>query len=44
MSTIRRWIAADDLIIHRLGRQVRISEIDLAVFLARRRGTGTGGL
>jgi excisionase family DNA binding protein len=35
--TIRRWIAAGILPVHRFGRAVRISEIDLAAFLALHR-------
>ena len=34
VMTVRRWIDAGDLKIHRLGRLVRISQADLAVFLA----------
>jgi excisionase family DNA binding protein len=30
---VRRWIATDDLPMHRLGRQLRISEAKLAAFL-----------
>lgn len=36
-KTVRRWIDAGDLPVHRLGRQLRISEPDLAAFLARSR-------
>ena len=36
-KTVRRWIAAGDLAVHRLGRQLRISDADLAAFLARNR-------
>ena len=36
-KTVRRWIAAGDLPAHRLGRQLRISEADLAAFIARSR-------
>jgi excisionase family DNA binding protein len=36
-KTVRRWIAAGDLPVHRLGRQLRISEADLAAFIALRR-------
>ena len=35
--TIRRWIATGELLAHKFGRQVRISETDLRVFLERRR-------
>ena len=36
-KTVRRWIAAGDLPVHRLGRQLRISEPDLVAFIARSR-------
>ena len=36
--TVRRWIKDGDLVVHRLGRQLRVSEPDLASFLAARRG------
>jgi len=36
-KTVRRWIENDDLIAHRLGRQLRISEADLQVFIKARR-------
>ena len=36
-KTVRRWIAAGDLPVHRLGRQLRISEADLVAFIARSR-------
>ena len=36
-QTVRRWIAAGDLHVHRLGRALRISEEDLAAFLSIRR-------
>ena len=32
-KTVRRWIAAGELRIHRLGRSVRIGETDLQKFL-----------
>jgi len=32
-KTIRRWIDTGDLIAHRLGRQWRISEMDLQTFI-----------
>jgi excisionase family DNA binding protein len=32
--TIRRWIKADDLVVHRVGGVVRIAESDLRAFLA----------
>lgn len=37
-KTVRRWIGAGALPVHRLGRLLRISEQDLAVFLARQHG------
>ena len=40
--TIRRWIAAGDLAVHHVGRQIRISETDLSIFLALRRDGNTG--
>ena len=36
-KTIRRWIDAGDLRAHRLGRQMRIAQDDIAAFLAARR-------
>ena len=35
--SVRRWVAAAELSAHKLGRQVRISEMDLRAFLERRR-------
>ena len=35
--TVRRWIEADDLIVHRVGGVVRIGEGDLRAFLALHR-------
>jgi excisionase family DNA binding protein len=35
--SIRRWIAAGELLAHKFGRQVRISEIDLRAFVEWRR-------
>jgi len=35
--SIRRWIARGELLAHKFGRQVRISEIDLRAFVERRR-------
>lgn len=35
--TIRRWIDARELPFHRLGRQIRIADDDLAAFLAKRK-------
>jgi len=31
--SVRRWIAARELLAHKFGRQVRISEIDLRAFV-----------
>lgn len=36
-KTVRRWIASGDLIVHRIGAVVRVSEADLQAFLARHR-------
>jgi excisionase family DNA binding protein len=36
-KTVRRWIAAGELPVHHFGRQLRISEADLAAFIAQRR-------
>jgi excisionase family DNA binding protein len=36
-KTITRWIQRGDLRVHRLGRQIRISEEDAANFIAARR-------
>ena len=41
--TVRRWLDAGDLTKHRLGRQIRISETDLSVFLALRRENSARG-
>lgn len=35
--TVRRWISDRELLAHKFGRQVRISEIDLRAFVERRR-------
>lgn len=35
--TVRRWIKADDLVVHRVGGVVRIAEDDLRAFLALHR-------
>jgi excisionase family DNA binding protein len=32
-KTLRRWIAAGDIVAHRFGRQLRISEADLSAFI-----------
>lgn len=42
-KTIRRFISSGALPHHRVGRQIRISQGDLTVFLALRRTNGTGG-
>jgi len=36
--TVRRWISAGDLVVHRVGHVVRIAEGDLRAFLAAHRG------
>jgi excisionase family DNA binding protein len=36
--TVHRWIDAGDLIVHRFGRSVRISDNDRRAFLAAHRG------
>lgn len=38
VRTVRRWIAGRELVAHKLGRQWRVSEADLATFLAIHRG------
>ena len=35
--TLQRWIEAGALPVHRLGKQIRISQPDLAAFIARSR-------
>lgn len=35
--TVRRWIKAGDLVVHRIGGVVRIAEADLKAFLALHR-------
>lgn len=32
--TVHRWIADHQLVVHRIGRSVRVSEADLKAFLA----------
>jgi excisionase family DNA binding protein len=32
--TVHRWVATRELVVHRIGRSVRISEADLKAFLA----------
>jgi excisionase family DNA binding protein len=36
-KTVRRWISSGLLPVHRLGRQLRISEADLLTFIAQSR-------
>ena len=36
-KTVRRWIETGDLVAHRFGRQWRISDIDLHIFIRMRR-------
>jgi excisionase family DNA binding protein len=36
--TVHRWICMGDLIVHRFGRSVRISDNDRRAFLAAHRG------
>lgn len=36
-KTVRRWIKSGALPVHRIGRLVRISEVDFAAFLALQR-------
>ena len=36
-KTVRRWIERVDLVVHRLGRQLRISPSDFQTFLRARR-------
>ncbi len=38
--TLRRWIASGELVAHKLGRAVRVSDSDLRDFLARHRNGG----
>jgi excisionase family DNA binding protein len=38
-KTVRRWIDAGELPVHRLGRQLRVSEADLGAFVARSRSS-----
>jgi excisionase family DNA binding protein len=40
-KTVRRWIAANELAVVRFGRTVRISEAELARFIAARTFSGT---
>ena len=36
-KTVRRWIDAGDLVAHRVGRQLRVSQGDLETFIKLRR-------
>ena len=36
-KTVRRWIENRDLTVHRFGRQIRITEPDLVMFIRQRR-------
>jgi excisionase family DNA binding protein len=36
--SVRRWVATEELLAHKFGRQVRISETDLRTFIDRPRG------
>jgi excisionase family DNA binding protein len=36
--TVRRWIKDREIVAHKIGRQWRISETDLELFLRTRRG------
>ena len=36
-KSVRRWVERGELHVHRLGRQLRISEDDLALFLNKHR-------
>ena len=40
LRSVRRFIAAGDLPVHRLGRAVRVAEADLERFLAKHRVAG----
>jgi len=42
-KTVRRLIASGELPHHRIGRQIRISEQDLNIFIALRRRVGKDG-
>ncbi len=35
--TVHRWVAERKLVVHRIGRSVRVSEADLKMFLAAHR-------
>jgi excisionase family DNA binding protein len=36
--SVRRWVAAGELLAHKFGRRVRIADVDLDGFLNRHRG------
>ena len=36
---VRRWIAKNELVVHRLGRSVRVAKGDLDAFLARQKAS-----
>jgi excisionase family DNA binding protein len=36
-KTVQRWIKAGTLPVHRLGKQIRVSQADLAAFIAQSR-------
>lgn len=38
-KTVRRWIEKGDLTVHRFGRQIRITDSDLTIFIRQRRGS-----
>jgi excisionase family DNA binding protein len=35
--TVRRWIDKSDITAHRFGRQIRITDADLAMFISKNR-------
>jgi len=37
IRTVRRWVELGDLRVHKLGRQLRVSEEDLVAFISKRR-------
>ena len=39
-KTVRRWVDAGELPHHRLGRQIKITQQDLSIFMALRRRVG----
>jgi len=36
-KTVRRWIERSELRVHRIGRQLRVSEEDMAMFIGKSR-------